>query len=201
MQYVRTQIYGLVHSIRRVLIRILLPATKLAGKIHFSPKERAIKSHNVNYLYNELELGDVVLSYTSGELTNLLIEGEYKHCGIYAGSSKIIEATSKGVTITELDDFCASKDKVGVFRSRFCSEKQKIAAVRYARDRRGSSYDYYFEPNEHAFYCAELIAKAYDYATAGNSPFTRRDIWGVETVLPIDFKLATSKFETVVEVP
>lgn len=194
-------LFAYLYWVRRFLIRLLLPITKLLGHMYLAPKSRAIRRHEVDSLEESLALGDVVLSYTSGELTNLLIEGEYKHCGIYAGSSKIIEATSKGVTITELDDFCASKDKVGVFRSKFCSEKQKIAAVRYARDRRGSSYDYYFEPNEHAFYCAELIAKAYDYATAGNSPFTRRDIWGVETVLPIDFKLATSKFESVVEVP
>ena len=119
----------------------------------------------------------------------------------YAGSNKIIEATSKGVTITELDDFCSNKDKVAICRPLFCDEKQIIKAVRYARDRRGSSYDYYFEPNEHAFYCAELIAKSYDDATDGQSPFTRRDIWGVETVLPIDFKLAKKKFETVLEAP
>jgi uncharacterized protein YycO len=146
-------------------------------------------------------MGDVVLSFTRGEITNLLIEGDFKHCGIYAGSGKIIEATSRGVVLTELEDFCSSKDRIAVCRPTFCSEKEIIAAVRYARDRKGSEYDYYFEPNENAFYCAELIAKAYDYGTSGRSPFFRRDVWGVDTVLPIDFKLAYKKFNTVVEVP
>lgn len=190
-----------LYWVRRFLIRILLPITKLLGHIYLAPKSRAIRRHEVDSLEEELSLGDVVLSYTKGELTNFLIKGDYKHCGIYAGANKIIEATSKGVVLTVLDDFCASKDKVAVCRPLFCDEKQIIKAVRYARDRRGSSYDYYFEPNEHAFYCAELIAKAYDYATDGQSPFTRRDVWGVETVLPIDFKLAKTKFETVLEVP
>lgn len=186
---------------RRLLIRALLPVTKLLGHIYLAPKSRAIRRYDIEAIVEELINGDVVLSYTSGEISNYLIPGEYKHCGIYAGNNKIIEATSKGVVLTEIDDFCSNKDKIAICRPLFCDERKMLKAVTYARDRRGSPYDYYFEPNEHAFYCAELIAKAYYYATDGLTPFETRESLGVHTVLPIDFKLAKSKFETVLERP
>jgi uncharacterized protein YycO len=186
---------------RRVLIRLLLPITRLLGHVRIAPKNRDVKRRDVERLIAELRLGDIILTYSEGELTNLLIEGEYKHCAIYAGSERVIEAIGQGVVVTDIDDFCATKDKIAVCRANFCTDKELISAVRYARDRRGSPYDYFFEPNEKAFYCAELISRSFDYAKAGMSPFYRRDVWGIETVLPIDFKLATKKFTTELEIP
>jgi Permuted papain-like amidase enzyme, YaeF/YiiX, C92 family len=187
--------------LRRLLIRIILPITKIVGKLSFYSKRRDIQIGEWECLKEVLELGDVLLTLTKGELTNFFIPGEYKHCGLYAGSDKVIEATGKGVSVTNLEDFCYTKDKIAVCRSRFCKNKDLLRVVKYARDLRGSPYDYYFEPNEDAFYCAELIAAAFNHGVVGMSPFTTRDMWGVETVLPSDFKNAIKKFEVVLEVP
>lgn len=185
---------------RRFLIRILLPITKLIGMLHFSPRQRALFYQDTLDLKGVVRNGDVLLSYSYGELTNLLIPGEYKHCAIYV-DGRVVEATHIGVCSTPFEDFCASKDMVAICRPIFCGEQEMAEAVRYAVNQEGLAYDYYFEPNEEAFYCAELIAKAYEHATSGASPFKTRLTLGVETVLPIDFKLATKKFKTVLERP
>ena len=178
-----------------------MPISKLIGKIHFAPKQRCIKASDVFILKNILLPGDVILTFSLGELTNKFIEGQYKHCAMYAGAERVIEAVGSGVRGESLEDFCASKDLIGVFRAKFCDEGTAKRAVQFAEGQIGRPYDYTFEPNEDAFYCAELVAKAYDVATNGGTPFKYRDVMGVSTVLPIDFKLAVKKFVQIIERP
>ena len=175
--------------------------SKLVGKIHFAPKQRCIKASDVFSLKSILLPGDVLLTYSLGELTNKFIEGQYKHCAMYAGAERVIEAVGSGVRGESLEDFCASKDLIGVFRARFCDEATAKKAVQFAEKQIGQPYDYSFEPNEKAFYCAELVATAYMFAMDDKAPFKYRKVLGIDTVLPIDFKLATSKFDLITERP
>jgi len=148
-----------------------------------------------------LKKGDVILSKSIGELTNWLISGEYKHCALYLGDDKVIEAVKDGVRITDLDYFCVSKDYLAICRPRFADDATADKAVFYAVEHKNAKYDFNFCPSEEAFYCAELVTAAYRYALGGQSPFTVRKIMGIDTVLPVDFKLARDKFVTVLELP
>jgi uncharacterized protein YycO len=186
---------------RRFLFRILKPITMVLGHIHFSPKERDIKAHDVMNMFSILQTGDVLLSYTKGELTNTLIDGEYKHCGIYTGQGVVVEAVGHGVRAVTLEEFAASKDKIAICRPLFALDAVCSKAADIAVEQIGKPYDYGFEPNEEAFYCAELVAFCYNKATDGATPFVPREVMGVATVLPVDYKLAKSKFKTVAEVP
>lgn len=187
--------------LHRFILRILTPVSKLLGEIRVAPKERAINSKHVIKIEELIAPGDILLTFSSGELTNFFIEGEYKHCAMYIGQGEIIEAIGKGVVIREIEYFASSKDKIGVFRPLFCSGVEAVNAVKIAVNQKGKKYDYNFEPNEQAFYCAELIAYAYQMSTNYGSPFVTREILSVQTVLPIDFKLAKSKFQCIAEFP
>lgn len=191
----------MIGLLRRILIRLIAPMSKVIGHIYLAPKHREIKAHDVQFLFDHMKPGDVLLSYTKGELTNVFIEGEFKHCAIYVGDGYVVEAIGRGVTENLLEDFCASKDKIAVCRPLFCGDDVMISACQIAMDQRGKPYDYGFEPNEQAFYCAELVAYCYNKATEGKSPFTPRSVMGVETVLPVDYKLAAKKFSLVMERP
>lgn len=171
------------------------------GKIHIAPHARKILSHDVIAIEDALLPGDGILTFSDGELTNYFIEGEYKHCAMYLGTGQVIEAIGKGVTLTDLDDFCASKDKICVVRPKFCTFDERLKAVKYALTQVGTAYDYEFNPNLDSFYCAELYTQALQMATSFTSPFFPREVLGVMTVLPVDFKLATKKFEVVIERP
>ena len=185
-----------------MLARALTPLSKLTGHIYLAPKSRAIKAHHiVNAVDVILRPGDVLLTYAKGELTNYFIEGEYKHVAMYCGDGVIVEAVGTGVRAEAFDEFCSSKDKIAILRASFCSAEVCLKAVESALNQIGKSYDYAFEPNEKAFYCAELAAYAYQCATDFKSPFVVREIMGVETVLPDDFKLAVKKFDLIAEIP
>ena len=188
-------------SFRRYLIRTLQPISKFLGHIYLAPKSRQIRFNDITAIYSVAKIGDVILSFSKGELTNFFIDGEYKHCGIYDGDGHVIEAIGKGVQETPLPDFCANKDKIAILRPMFSGNVEAIIAVTIASAEVGKPYDYLFEPNERAFYCAELVAYCYNKAMGGDSPFVPRTIMGVETVLPVDFKLADKKFKLVMERP
>ncbi len=191
----------MIENFRRYLLKFMKPISKFLGHLYLAPKARKINTKHVLKLEELLQPGDVLLTYSEGELTNYFIEGEYKHCAMYIGQGQIVEAIGRGVSIADLEDFCASKDKIGVFRASFCTGLEAFNAVKIALKQQGKAYDYGFEPNEAAFYCAELVAYSFQVATNYTSPFVRREVMGVTTILPTDFKQASKKFSCVVEMP
>jgi uncharacterized protein YycO len=186
---------------RRLLIRTLKPMSIFIGKLHYAPKHRAVKARDVFDMADVLRAGDVLITFSLGELTNYFIEGDFKHAALYIGNSRVVEAIGKGVSVTDFEEFCAGKDRIAVLRPLFCDESTSRIAALNAISQIGKPYDYYFEMGEQSFYCAELITWAYFNATNGLSPFVKREVMGVETVLPNDFYMAKSKFEIVMERP
>jgi uncharacterized protein YycO len=171
------------------------------GRLHYAPKHRAIKASDVFDMASDLRPGDVLISFSLGELTNHFIEGDFKHAALYIGNGRVVEAIGKGVTVNSFDDFCSSKDRIAILRPLFCNDVTAKMAAMNAVSQIGKPYDYYFEMGESSFYCAELITWAYFNATIGMCPFVKREVMGVETVLPNDFYMAKSKFELVMERP
>lgn len=188
-------------TFRRLLIRWLTPISKLVGHIYIAPKSREIFYEDYEDLIENIQVGDGVLSFSKGELTNYLIEGEYKHCAIYVGIGTVVEAVGSGVRRVPFTKFCSSKDKIAIVRPSFCDTEAKALAALKAIELVGKPYDYEFEPNEEAFYCAELLAYCYLQATNNDSPFIPREVLGVQTVLPSDFIMATNKFDKIMERP
>lgn len=187
--------------LRSLLIRLIKPISIWVGKIYYAPKQRVIKSSDILAMASNLRSGDVLLTFSFGEFTNYFIEGDFKHAAIYIGREKVVEATGRGVVVSKFEDFCSGKDRVAVLRPIFCDESSCGLAAMNAISQIGKPYDYYFEPGDESFYCAELITWAYFHATIGASSFIKREIMGVETVLPTDFYNAKSKFQVVIERP
>jgi hypothetical protein len=186
--------------IRDYIFRAAIPISKAIGHLYIAPKYRKIRAHHIESMEFIIESGDVVLSFSHGELSNYFIEGDYKHSAICSGG-KIIEAVGPGVRVVEVEDFCASKDRICILRPLFCSSAEAKSAGSIAASMVGKPYDFLFEPGNKSFYCAELIQYAYQTAMGQLSPFIPREIMGVQTVLPNDFNLANTKFLQVAEYP
>lgn len=90
---------------------------------------------------------------------------------------KVIEATTDGVVITDLDAFMGrSFDKDGnskVIVGRIKSEHRSLipAAVSHSRTLVGKSYDHIFDVTNDTYYCSELVHDAYREANAGKAIF------------------------------
>ena len=151
-----------------------------------------------------LEPGDVILAMIRGELSNLFIPGDWKHAAIFYGfldedRPTIIEAIGQGVIEKDLMSFMFRKDRVAIFRPRFASVRQKLAACAQARACVGRPYDYEFRGDNRAYYCAELVVSAYAEAMGGECPMEPWDRDGNLTVLPQDIAKAVDKWDKIWE--
>lgn len=191
----------MIAYLRRVVIRIVTPFSKIVGKIYMAPHAREISFEDYADIIDVIMPGDVLLSYSKGEMTNYLIPGQYKHCAMFVGRTRIVEAVGGGVHTELLSKFLSSKDRIAILRPRFCDQFQATDAAAAALNAIGKPYDFSFEPNEKAFYCAELILYCYNRVLGNRCDFVRRDIFGVQTVLPQDYKDAKDKFGVVAEYP
>jgi uncharacterized protein YycO len=130
---------------------------------------------------------------TEGELTNLFIPGYWSHCAVYVGGGFVMEAIGKGVAKTDLTDFLMGKDHAMILRPLFANDAQMAKAAAWSLTQEGLPYDYEFEGGSKKFYCAMLYYAALKVGMDGQSPFTLRETWGVQTVTPDDFPNAKDK--------
>lgn len=134
---------------------IIRTVAKLVGKIHSPWTHKKITSADYLSLQRILLPGDIILTRTMGELTNLLIPGFWKHSAIVSLSQSVIEAVGTGVQLTHLFDFVKGKDYLIVLRPRTAQERRSAASV--AEGLVGCGYDYEFDKRDEEFYCSELV--------------------------------------------
>lgn len=150
-------------------------------------REGTLTAHQIMRIAELVKPGDVLLSRTLGELTNYFIPGFYSHAAIMVQNQQIVEAVGDGVRQIPLGKFLMDKDFVGVFRYRFGAPARNVWAARVAETYVGhAKYDFEFEIGDDEFYCSELVWHAYK-ETYPNLKFTKREVFGVKTVLPDDF--------------
>ena len=90
---------------------------------------------------------------------------------------QVIEATTKGVVITDLKTFLSrSNDKNGdskVIVGRVNETHSELIpdAVQYAQYLLGKKYDHVFDIKNDTYYCSELVYEAFKYANGGEELF------------------------------
>lgn len=101
--------------------------------------------------------GDNAITDVTDGVDNLNIS----HVAIFhrVGKKKYaLEATHKGVVLTDIDSLLKIRDSVVVGRVRKANVRRSVAnALAYL----GKPYDFYFEPNDSAIYCSELVQISY----------------------------------------
>ena len=176
------------------LLRVVTPITIWIGQRHLPFTRKNINGGDFLAIDHILQVGDVLVTKTHGELSNLLIPGHWSHAMIYIGNGLVVEAVGKGVVRNPLASAVLSKDEICILSPMFATEEQKEMAAAFAENQVGFPYDYDFKGNNQAFYCSELIYAAYNEATNGETPFKLRDSMGVPTAIPDDIYLANKKW-------
>jgi uncharacterized protein YycO len=191
-------------------VRCLIPLITFIGKIKlpFVSKEEIMDEfYNIQ---NILQPGDILLTNSSGHLSNLLNPSHWKHCTIYVGIEDnipyIVEAVGKGVVKKQLVSWLGSKDKISIVRTEpiIMTTKQIPKMIKFIKDQLGKPYDYTFdsvsENTYSTFYCSELAYFGIKHANPDcNFNMRSENFWGVSTVLPSDFYDAKTKFKHVYE--
>jgi hypothetical protein len=147
------------------ILKMLAPIVAFIGKI-YAPFSKKKITGDEYYLWRDLiRPGYVLLTSTKGQLSNLINPSELNHGGIYTGGDKIkyvAEALGSGVKVNNLVKFMTSVDVIVIIKPKFGNHQQHKMAGESALKYIGLPYDYIFKKGDDAFYCFELIAKAYN---------------------------------------
>ena len=129
---------------------------KVVAKFHMPFNHKKMTELDCLKVINLMQDGDILLSKTNGELSNVFLE-EYSHAGI-VNKSMIFEAVTGGTKVTDPMFFLSRKDGVILLRPRF---KVEINDLNYfLHENLNKAYDFEFEDRDGQFYCYEYVASA-----------------------------------------
>lgn len=148
----------------------------------------------------EPKVGTVFLTECYGFFINPLNPNKFKHAAIYIGDNKVIEATTHGMKITNLQYFLLTKDEVVAVYPKFQFYPEKI--LEDFKNYEHAEYDWDFETSSKKLYCFELVAKLLMDCGVGYQAQTfeaykflfsligkKKIVYSCETFLTKDFEL------------
>lgn len=146
-------------------LKAIRPLVIWWGGLHFPWTHKKITGDQY-YLWRDLiSPGCVLLTRTKGEFSNFINPSPVPHGALYTGGDRIkyvIEALGKGVVYNNLVTFMTTKDVFIIVRPKFGNSDQLAGVCQAAEVYQGKPYDYLFEKGDEAFYCFELVIKAFN---------------------------------------
>lgn len=133
-----------------------------------NPLEKIFKLHNGDLIFQDVNCGPMCDAIN--EVTQGYHGAKFSHVGIISidkGKVYVIEAISKGVSVTPLNNFLSrSVDHNGKPRiaiGRLINKYQSLIpkAIKEAIKFAGKPYDDYFDITNDAYYCSELVYLAF----------------------------------------
>ena len=145
-----------------ILLTLLKPFVYITGQIGL-PHHKITGAHYFKYR-DSINIGDVFLTKSSWELSNITNPCKFKHGAFYVGNifgdeiKYVFESTAEGAVLTNLVDFLLSKDIVVICELKrgrvILKEEIQNMALKY----KGIPYDYLFSKTGRSMYCFELVA-------------------------------------------
>ena len=153
-----------MHELLTFLVNITRPFLKPILTMASPWSHKKISGMDYYKIKSLLQEGDVILSKTYGNFSNVLNPSELKHGAIFIGQEPIeyvVEATGDGVVKTDLVSHIMTKDEIVVTRLKlFKDDNIQFAkdAACFANSQIGKEYDYNFSSGNNKYYCFELVA-------------------------------------------
>lgn len=145
-----------------ILLTLLTPLIFIMGKIGL-PHHKITGEHYFKWR-DSINIGDVFLTKTNWELSNVTNPCELKHGAIYVGNifddevKYVFESTGDGAVLTNLVDFLLTKDIVVICEFKHRKEILKEEIQKTVLRLKGAPYDYLFRTEGRALYCFETVA-------------------------------------------
>lgn len=124
-------------------------------------RENLLTDADLKRAKKSLKAGDVVLVGGHRRFSSLVIKGPVTHAMLYIGSRRFVHAVVDGIEIDSLHAVFCEYDTMVILRA-IDADKNKIKkALKFALSRVGVPFDFEFNNNPEAFYCSELILRAF----------------------------------------
>jgi len=193
-----------MHSVRKDIALLLL--IFLIGSCQ---KEEKFSWREGDILFQDGDCGDFC------EAIRKVTQGykgmDFSHNGLLIKEGKdwmVLEAVGKGVVLTPLDDFlnrhrdADGKPKVMVGRVKENYQRLIPEAIKEGKKHLGKPYDHFFDFENDAFYCSELIHVAFKAANDGKDVFSPQPMTYKDPETGLLFPIWEKYFEDLgVEIP
>ena len=151
------------------LLKFIRPifATIAAWVSRIRRPETIINDAHVADLKTKLVNGDVLVSATKYEFSNIFLPGFYSHAALYI-DGYIYEAVTGGVRKSTLEYFCFKKDGVAILRLHGpdWTREQLDIMKEFCEDQVGEPYDFSFDwGSQEKWYCSKLVLFAFKIAS------------------------------------
>ena len=188
-----------VEALARSVARPFVP---LVGNVDWRfGREYLTTENDIKTISKRARVGDIILTHTNYNLSNVGIPGFWKHAAFVTGNGYIIEAVRTGVRKRPAGSLIAGCDYYLLLSPRFADTARRTKAAGFAESIIGFPYDKDFRftiSNNVEFFCSESIWWSYEktYDQPGQySPFTPKKVLGVYTIVPQDFANAYWRWE------
>jgi len=147
------------------LLQFIKPVLRYLGKLYLPYTVKKVTGREYFEIRDIIEPGDIILSSTHGQISNLLNPAEWSHAAIYCGLQKnsvgyVLEAVGRGVVKTDIITHILSKDEIAVIKAKQLSKYKRAKIRSEAIDLyEGTDYDFLFLPGAKALYCYELCVE------------------------------------------
>lgn len=131
----------------------------------------AAKDFSATGIVTDLRDGDLLFfaPASSNAITQVTTDNDWPeidHVAIFhhtASGDSIIEAVHSGVRATSIDSALvrAIRSNYRILAGRITGDFDASESILRAKTHLGKPYDFYFEPNDSAVYCSELVQMAY----------------------------------------
>lgn len=161
--------------------------------VRFSTYYTKLNGYQYHQLYNQLEVGDIIVTIDKKKLTSLLIPGEFSHaamCVSKDGAWEVSEMTHTDYTKSCFFDICKESDRVVILSVKNATDEEKQNAVYKCKSLVDAKYDTLFTLGIEALYCSELclvswgndklLADLSDFAGIGQPYISPTDLYEAE---------------------
>lgn len=142
---------------------IISKLAEIVSHIHWPYSRRKMSYDTFVKIKSSLKNGDIILTSTKGELSNLFI-GQPSHAGIYF-NGYVYEAILTGISKTDLGFFLARKDVASVWSLKSGISYEDASLATAVLDQiviNKTKYDLEFSSKNKSFYCFELVAEVFN---------------------------------------
>jgi uncharacterized protein YycO len=151
-----------LYYLRYLVFVLILPVVRNISRVNWRlGRPYKCSSTHLDPVRKFLHPGMIILSHKNYELTNLFIRGYFTHAAMVIHGDYIVEAVSEGVVRRQLSEFIGNVDDFIILEPRFCTRDSMLEAGEFVERSVGYRYNFTFRSGRKAFYCSELVYRAY----------------------------------------
>ena len=141
---------------RELLSKIMIKTVQFVCRINAPYSIKKMTEAACEDIMSKSKVGDVLLVRTEGELSTVLQPEYWTHAALVLTDRLVVEATTKGVRLTDIMYVIARVDDAALYRPDYARDPSAVQpeALKVVN----MKYDYEFKKDNSKYYCFELVA-------------------------------------------